>query len=132
MLTRGRAKSIVAETGRSPFLIPRRKKAADRCFSPKQRLLPWVVEKLVLYKPCLHPDSVARCPPLEKGGQGGYPRVTTAWFAVPRRLSSAELSHRPNVLAMPFNPPCPPFSRGGRTDDWRNKNTRLESALRAQ
>ncbi len=67
----------------------------------------WGEEKFVLHKPCLHPDSVARRPPLEKGGQGGYPRVTTAWCAVPGRLSSAELSHRPNVLAMPFNPPFP-------------------------
>ncbi len=48
---------------------------------------------------------------LEKGGQGGYPRVTTARCAVPGRLSSAELPLRPNVPAMPFNPPCPPFSR---------------------
>ncbi len=84
--------------------------------------MPWSppalnVEKLVLYKPCLHLDSVARRPPLEKGGQGGYPRVTTAWCAVPGGLSSAELSHRFNVLAVPFYPPCPPFSRGGRTDD---------------
>ncbi len=39
----------------------------------------WGVEKLVLYKPCLHPDSVPRRPPLEKGRQGGFPRVTTAW-----------------------------------------------------
>ena len=40
-------------------------------------------------------------------GAGRYPRITTAWCAVPGRLCSAELSHRPNVLAMPFNPPCP-------------------------
>jgi hypothetical protein len=80
-------------------------------------------ERFVMHKPCLRTDSVARRPPLEKGGQGGYPRVTTGWYAVPGRLSSADLSHRPNILAMPFNPPCPPFSRGGRTDDAQQKHT---------
>ena len=49
-----------------------------------------------------------RVVPLEKGGRGEYPSVTTAWCAVPGRLSSAELSHRPNILAIPFNPPGPP------------------------
>ena len=49
-------------------------------------------------------------PPLRRGGRGGIPGVTTAWSAVPGRLSSAELSHRPNVLVMPFHPPCPPFA----------------------
>ncbi len=86
----------------------------------------WGDERFVLHKPCLHPDSVAHRPPLEKGGQGGYPRVTTAWCAVPGRLSSAELSYRPNVLAMPFDSPCRPFSRGD-APITRNKNTRLES-----
>ena len=62
-------------------------------------------------------------PSLEKGRQGGYPRVTTAWCAVPGRLSSPELSHRPNVLALPLNPPCPPFARGGRTNDAQQKHT---------
>ena len=69
-------------------------------------------------------------PPLRRGGRG-YPRVTTAWCAVPGRLSAADLSHRPNVLAMPLNPPCPPFS-GGDVPMTRNKNTRLESTLRAR
>src|SRR5271155_6071241 len=88
--------------------------STDPALSAQRAPDDWGVEKLLLYKPCLHPDSVARRPPLEKGGQGGYPRVTTAWCTVPGRLSSAELSHRPNVPAMPFNPPCPPPSTGGR------------------
>ena len=77
--------------------------------------MPAVMNSFDLHEPCLHPDSVGRRPPLQKGGQGGYPRVTTAWCAVPGRLSYAESSHRPNVLAMLIDPPCPPFSRGGRT-----------------
>ena len=32
------------------------------------------VENLVLYKPCLHPDSVAVVPPLRRGGGGVSPR----------------------------------------------------------
>ncbi len=34
----------------------------------------WCVEKLLLYKPCLHPDSVSVVPPLRRGGRGGIPR----------------------------------------------------------
>ena len=62
---------------------------------------------------------------LEKGGQGGYPRVTTAWCAVPGRLSSATFRIGPTYWPCLLTPPTP-LLKGG-TYLWRASKTRVSN-----
>ncbi len=60
------------------------------------------------------PISARFFSPLAKGGLGGGPGGTMAWYAGPELLGLAELPAWPSMLVMPCPPPLTPPSQGGK------------------
>ncbi len=84
----------------------------------------------VLHKPSLQSGFRCGSHPGRTEGQGTIPASPWPMARFRKRLSLGELPDRPNVLAMLLTLPLAPAQARPYTTG--NKNTRLESALRAR